>query len=122
MARMRDAINSIMDAPAHLTITQTDAMVVITDGDGRTTRLAPNGEKIKEENTGITRKTSWQGDDLVSRITGIGQGTITQTYSVDAEHHQLRVTLQLERGRGGQQPPQQAATSVMHRIYDADKM
>ena len=49
--RMRDAMHDILDAPERLTIVQTENMVVITTGDGRVTRLSPDGKKIKDDNT-----------------------------------------------------------------------
>ena len=51
--RMRDAMRDIVNPPDRLTITQTDSMVIITSGDGHVDRLSPNGQKIKDESTGI---------------------------------------------------------------------
>jgi hypothetical protein len=99
-ARKREAMRDIMDPSERLTITQTETMIVITTAEGRTTRLSPDGSKIKDDNTGIERKTRWDGDKLVSDISGAGPGKITQTYVVDPEHHQLRITASLEDGRG----------------------
>jgi hypothetical protein len=42
-------------------------MVVITTGDGITTRLSTDNKKIKDESTGIERKTHWDGAKLVTR-------------------------------------------------------
>jgi hypothetical protein len=113
MARMRDAMRDLTDAPDHLTIVQTESMVVITAGDGRTTRLSPDGKKIKDENTKIERRTKWDGGKLVTEINGLGPAKASQTYAVDPESHQLRITVQMEGGRGGQ------ARSTTH-VYDAD--
>jgi hypothetical protein len=99
-ARKREAMRDIMDPSERLTITQTETMIVITTAEGRTTRLSPDGSKIKDDNTGIERKTRWDGDKLVSDISGAGPGKITQTYVVDPEHHRLRITASLEGGRG----------------------
>ena len=101
MARMRDAMRDLTNPSDHLTITQSDSMIVITGGDGRTTRLSPDGKKIKDDNTKIERKTKWDGPTLVSEISGLGPGKMTQTFSVDPERHQLRVVVQME-GRSGQ--------------------
>jgi len=102
MARMREAMRDIMQPSEHLTITQADKMIVITTAEGRTTRLSTDGSKIKDDNTKIERKSKWDGDKLVSEISGIGPGKITQTYAVDPEHHQLRITTNIERGQAGQ--------------------
>jgi hypothetical protein len=112
MARMREAIRDVMTPSDHLTITQTESMIVITGADGRTTRLAPDGSKVKDENTNIERKTRWDGDKLLSEINGLGHGKITQTFSVDPEHQQLRIVALLE-GGGGQ------PHTITH-VYDAD--
>jgi len=111
-ARMREALHSIVQPGDHLTITQTDAMVVLTDQDGRTTRLSPDGKKIKDENTHIERKSRWDGGKLISEITGAGPGKITQTFSVDPDAHRLRIAVQSE-GRDHQQ-------HTLAHVYDAD--
>jgi hypothetical protein len=113
IARMRDAMREILTAADRLTIVQTDSMVVITGPDGRTTRLSPDGKKVKDDNTGIERKTRWDGGKLVSDITGAGRGKITQTYAGDAELHQLRITTQLEGGPNGQ-------PRTITYVYDGD--
>lgn len=113
MARMRDAVRDIMTPADRLTIVQTESLVVITGQDGRTTRLSPDGKKIKDDNTGIERKTRWDGAKLVIDISGAGRGKITQTYAGDAEHHQLRLSTQFEGGRTNQ------ARTVTY-VYDAD--
>ena len=112
-ARIREAMRDIMTAPDHLVVTQTDSMLVFTAPDGRTTRLAPDGKKVKDDSTKIERKTKWDGDKLVTEISGIGRGKLTETYALDAEHHQLRRTLVME-GRGGQ-----PRTTTF--VYDVDQ-
>jgi hypothetical protein len=110
-ARRLEAIHQIMNAPEHLTITATDSMVIVTDGEGRTTRLSLDGKKIKDQSTGIERKTKWDGAKLTTEISGAGPGTITQTYQVDPEHHQLTMTVQ---------PPAKNGSPPPHRVvYDA---
>ena len=113
MARTRDAMRDVLNPPDHLVITQTESMIVLTGADGRTTRLSPDGKKIKDENTNIERKTKWDGGKLVVEMSGLGSGKITQTYAVDPEHHQLRVTVLME-SRGSQSP-----RTITH-VYDAD--
>jgi len=113
-ARMRDAMRDITNPSDHLVITQTDSMVVLTGADGRTTRLSPDGKKIKDDNTKIERKTKWDGAKLVTEISGLGSGKITQTLAVDQEHRQLRLTVVMEGGRSGQ-------PRTLTQVYDADK-
>jgi hypothetical protein len=116
MQRMRDAMRDLTNPSDHLTIAQTDSMIVLTGADGRTTRLSPDGKKIKDDNTGIERKTKWDGGKLVSEISGLGPGKATQTFAVDPEHHQLKITVQME-GRGGRSNQPRTITTV----YDADQ-
>jgi hypothetical protein len=113
MARMRDAMRDVMNPPEHLTIVQTGTLVILTGPDGRTTRLATDGSKIKDENTKVERKTKWDGNKLVSEISGLGSGKVTQTFSIDPEHRQLRIVVQAEGGRQGQ------ARTLTH-VYDPD--
>jgi hypothetical protein len=113
VARMRDAMRDITTPSDHLTITQTETIVVIAAADGRTTRLSPDGKKIKDDNTKIERKTRWDGGKLVSEINGLGPGKMTQTFAVDAESHQLRIALQMEGGRSSQ-------ARTITAVYDAD--
>ena len=115
MQRMRDAMRDLTNPSDHLTITETGSMIVVTGADGRTTRLSPDGKKIKDENTGIERKTKWDSGKLVSEISGLGPGKATQTFAADPEHHQLKITVQME-GRGGSNQPR-TITSV----YDTDQ-
>ena len=88
-------------------------MIVLTGPDGRTTRLSPDGKKIKDDNTGIERKTKWDGGKLVSEISGAGSGKITQSFSVDPEHHQLRIVAVIEGGRNNQ------PRTITH-VYDSE--
>jgi len=129
MARLRDAMRDLTSPPSHLTIVETDSMIVMTSADGRTTRLAPDGKKVKDDNTGIERKTKWDGEKLVTEISGLGpMGKATQTIAADPENHQLRIVLQMEGGRavGGSQAaagnsaPGRGPRTITH-VYDDDK-
>jgi hypothetical protein len=113
MRRRMQAVRDLMDAPDRLTITQTESLVIITAGDGRTTRLSPDRKTIKDESTGLARKTRWENGSLVSEITG-GPDKMTETYVIDPEHHQLIVTVRIDNSRmpnGG----------VIRHVYDADR-
>ena len=94
--RMRNALRDEMLAPDQMTIAATETTIIITTTDGRTTRLSADGQKVKDESTGIERKTKWIAGRLVSEISGLGRGKITETYSVDAELKQLRVELAID--------------------------
>jgi hypothetical protein len=109
MERMRDALRQEMAAPDHMTIVASDTTIIITTPDGHTTRLSTDGKKIKDESTGIDRKTKWDGAKLVSEVNGLGRGKITETYSVD-EAKQLRVKLEVDGPR----------KTTETRVYDLD--
>jgi hypothetical protein len=113
MIRMRDAMRDVTEPSDHLIITQTESMIVVTGADGRTTRLAPDGKKIKDDNTKVERKTKWDGGKLVSEINGLGPGKMTQTFSVDPDARQLRIVVVIENGRSKE------PRTITH-VYDAD--
>ena len=110
-ARLRDAMRDILNPPDHLTIVQTESMVIVTGPDGRTTRLSPDGKKIKDDSTKIDRRTKWDGGKLVSEIGGLPVGKITETWSVDPERHQLHISLKNDDDR---------RPLMVTRVYDAD--
>ena len=112
--RRTEAVRAIMEAPSRLTVTQTESLVIVTAGDGRTTRLSLDGKKIKDESTGIERQARWDGNKLVTDITGAGPGKISETYAIDHEHGRLNVTVQVENSRGPN-------AGVIHRVYDRDQ-
>ena len=109
-ARQREALRDLTDAPARLTIVQTESMVVVTTAEGRTTRLSPDNKKIKDESTGVERKSRWEGGKLVSEVSGLPRAKFTQTYAIDPERRQLIVTLQSD----GRQ-----AMTIRH-VYDRE--
>jgi len=114
MARMRDAMRDLLEPADRLTIVETESMVIVTSSDGRTTRLSPDGKKIKDENTNAERRTRWDAGKLVSEISGLGRGKITQTFSVDQDTRQMRIVVLLEGGREAQ------PRTITH-VYDADQ-
>ena len=74
MARTRDAMRDLLESADRLTIVETESMVIVTSSDGRTTRLSPDGKKIKDENTNVERRTRWDAGKLVCEISGLGRG------------------------------------------------
>ena len=75
--------------------------------------LSPNGKKVKANNSDISRKTEWAGGKLVNEISGLPAGTVTETYSVDPELHQLHVVTT----RPNRQDPKEPI--VLDRVYNA---
>ena len=112
-ARRQEAWRDLVVAPDHITIVQTESMIVITARDGRTTRLSPDGKKIKDESTNIERKTRWEEGKLVSEISG-SAGRATETYSVNPTQHELLVVVRLESSGKDE------AVHMLHRLYTLD--
>ncbi len=110
-ARVRNAMRDLMNPSDRLTIVQTDSLIIITGSDGRTTRLSPDGKKVKDDSTKFEWKTRWDGAKLVTEITGLPSGKILETYAVDPEHRQLHLTLQVEDTR---------RPATINRVYDFD--
>ena len=102
-----------MAAPDHMTIVATESMIVITARDGRTTRLSPDGKKIKDESTNIERKTRWEEGRLISEISGTA-GKAIETYSVNPTQHELLVVVRLESSGPDE------TVRVLHRLYTLD--
>lgn len=109
--RMRDALRQEMQAPDHMTVVLSGTTVIITTPDGHTTRLSTDGSKIKDDSTGVERKTKWDAGKLVSEVNGLGRGKITETYSVDSEAKQLRIKLDID-------GPKKTSQT---RVYDLDQ-
>jgi len=108
--RRMNALRDIMYAPDHLTITQTETMVIVTTSDGRTTRYTLDWKKNKDESTNTERRSKWESGKLVSEITGSGP-RVTEYYSVDPEHHELLVIVRVEaEGR--------ETAHAFHRLYE----
>lgn len=111
MQRRLAAMRDLMTPPERMTIVTTDSMVIITTADGRTIRLATDGSKVKDESTGLERRTHWDRDHLVTEISGLQGGKLTETYAVNPETHQLTVTMEGTGGRGREAQPR-------HHVFD----
>ena len=123
--RQMNAVRDVLEAPDRLTITTTDSMVIVTAGDGRTSRLLLDGSAVKDETTRVERKTRWTGGKLVTDIAGLVQGKITETYAIDPETRRLLVTLQLENapgqeGQKAEKGEKSEKARTIKRVYDPD--
>lgn len=105
-ARMRrlSAVRDLLDTPERLTITATESMVIVTAGDGRTTRMLTDGSAVKDDSTNITRSTRWVNGRIVSQLSGLVLGKATETYAPDPSQRRLTVTIWVERAPG---PPRE---------------
>lgn len=114
MVRRLEALRDIVRPAVRLTISHTPTMVIIVTDDGATTRLVPDHSRVKDESTGVERRTRWQEARLTTELSGLGPGRITETYAIDAATRQLVVTLQLP-------PPRysdEKTGRTLRRVYD----
>ena len=72
--RLRNALRDELEAPEHLTIVESGSTIILTAGDGRTTRLSADGKKIKDESTKVERRTKWDAGKLVSEVSRARSG------------------------------------------------
>lgn len=129
LRRRFEAIRDLMNPPDRLMITTSDTMVILTGGDGRTTRLLADGTKVKDESTRSERRTKWLDASLVSEISGLGPATITQTFTPDVAQNRLSIVLKMEARSGGRDGQESAGTSgqnggkavrTITRVYERD--
>ncbi len=96
-----DEMQHLMQAAHTLVIVQHPEDLALTDEDGRVMSLKPDGNKIKDTESGakIERKTKWDGRTLVAE-TKLDNGVkITQSYTKVNEGLQLTVVTRVEGGR-----------------------
>lgn len=99
-------------APDMLTIEQVDGHVTLTDGNGRSRTLHPNGEwtGIGSENGTMQVRSNWEQNALRVEIRN-RRGELTRTYELADGGTQLLITSRIEDGpRGG--------TVELTRVYD----
>ena len=115
--RRLEALRNIVRPATRLTISHTETMIIIVTSDGVTTRLVPDSSRIKDESTGVERRTRWQEARLTSELTGLGPGRISETYAVDPATRQLIVTLQLPPRRNSDEK----TGRTLRRVYDPER-
>jgi len=129
LRRRLEAMRDVMNPPDRLTITKSETMVIVTGGDGRTTRLLTDGTKVRDESTKSERRTKWLDASLVSEISGLGPATITQTFTPDVEHNRLSIVLKMEARSGARGDQENSGTSgqnggkavrTVTRVYERD--
>jgi hypothetical protein len=106
----REAMRAVFEAPAELTITDTDSEVVVLEKDGRVRTLHPDGKSEKSESSGDEIKTRRDGGRLIVETKTAQGGKIIETFARDPEHRQIQMTLVLE-------SPSRPSLSI-RRVYD----
>lgn len=115
MEAMQEVLENLMQAPERLTIVERNGEILITDSDGRTQSLKPDGRKVQQKVANglvsVTRKTEWNGATLVSQVEIDNGPTIIQTYARSEGGSQLVTTTKVDNSRG-RQPME------IKRVYD----
>lgn len=106
----RESMRAVFEAPAEITITDTDNEIVILEKDGRMRTLHPDGKSEKNEASGDEVKTRRDGGRLIVETRTSRGSKITETFARDPEHHQIQMTLVLE--------PQSRPSLSIRRVYD----
>ena len=114
MKNMRALMEELFEAPARLTIVQSEAAsMTFIDADGHARTYSTSGKKEPHQlkSGTVDVRTSWDGTSLRQEIT-TGNVKLIETYSVDSARRQLTVVLKNDDGRRGEMPP-------VRRVYDA---
>jgi hypothetical protein len=89
-------VGELLRSKSHLTITQTDTLMTVTDDAGWIRELIPNGEKLREElgqGGPAVVETRWKGDKLIAERELDQGGTYQETYELNRKTDQLILTV-----------------------------
>lgn len=112
-ARMRQTMLLAFDAPATLTIAQSDSTVTLTPDTGAVAEIHSDGRKLKQTVEGggdLEIKGRWTGNDFVVERKVSGGGKVTEDYLKSQDGKQLFVIVDFEGTRRSVQ---------FRRVYDA---
>jgi hypothetical protein len=117
MQKMRELSQLVLESPEHLLVTGNTDRVTLTYPDGRVLHYVASGKSEKQtiEGVNLETKTTWSNADLVVETTMGGGMKATTTYSLNANTHQLVVTVKMEGGRS-----EQRAIQPARYVYDAE--
>jgi hypothetical protein len=97
----REEMRRVAEAQPVLVISQTEAGLTVTDGEGRAVALRADGVSVKDRPAGdaLERTSKWQGRTLVSEARLSNDAHVVQTYATRNERLQLVITTTVEGGR-----------------------
>jgi len=111
--RMQQTMQFVFDAPAALTIVETDSSVAFALDSGAELVLHSDGRKVTQKVEGggdVETKGRWQGSDFVVERKVSGGGKVTEDYLRSQDGKQLYVIVSFE-GRTGR-------SIAFRRVYD----
>ncbi len=101
--RMHQTMQLVFDAPAALTIAETDSSVAFALDGNSALVLYSDGRKVTQKVEGggdVETKGRWQGNDFVVERKVSGGGKVTEDYLRSQDGKQLYVIVKFEGGRG----------------------
>jgi len=101
--RMHQTMQLVFDAPAALTIAETDSSVALASDGGAALLLFSDGRKVTQKIEGggdVETRGRWQGNDFVVERKVSGGGKVTEDYLRSQDGKQLYVIVKFEGGRG----------------------
>ncbi len=106
MAKMRDAMRVMLDAPAEIVITRKqDEFVFTATGTGDVTRILVTGKKMKTTAGGAEHRVKAGYKEGALQIeSSFGRLKVVDTWRVSADRRQLERVTTIEGGRGGGAP------------------
>src|SRR2546422_3071857 len=115
--RMQQTLRLVFQAPAAITIAQTDSTVTLAPDTGAALILPSSGKKIRQEATrdgdgDVEIKGRWQGNAFTVERKVSGGGKVTEDYLRSPDGKQLFVIVSFDNGRGG------SRAITFRRIYD----
>jgi hypothetical protein len=109
----REAMRALLEPAEELTITATEAEIVIAELYGTTRNLHPNGKPYKTDNGTAEIKALWKEGKLVVEKKDPRGGKLVETWERVAEGNRILVDVKLEGGFG--------PALVLKRVYDRAK-
>jgi len=101
--RMHQTMQIAFDAPAALTIAETDSSIALASDGGAALVLYSDGRKVTQKVEGggeVEIKGRWLGNDFVVERKVSGGGKVTEDYLRSQDGKQLFVIVKFEGGRG----------------------
>lgn len=91
------------NASGELAITQTDATITFTHGDGKTMSFPLDGSVVKRDlgdGRSVSVRAGWRNGHLVIERTNPRGGTMSRQFSINADRTELSISMTSPRGNG----------------------